>query len=142
MQIHIIQIRKVLGYDDMLPPTCDSLLQHIHRANYQAALWRQCLDAEMNIPSLHQQGWRLVDDELQIVWMTRPPAPDSILECINCGCKTGCNTQRCACKKSALQCTDVCTCVGCTNIEGDEQSDDEQELKEQEIGFDTDEELL
>ena len=36
--------------DDMLPPTCERLLQHIRRPNYQAAIWRQCLEAEMDIP--------------------------------------------------------------------------------------------
>lgn len=123
--------------DNMLPPTCDSLLQHIRRANYQTAIWRQSLDTEMSIPSPHQHGWRVVNGELEIVLMMHPPALDSILQCIHCGCKTGCNTQHCACKKSLLQCTDACTCLGCTNKDDDEQSDDEQELEE--VGFDTDE---
>ena len=35
---------------DLLPPTSDSLLQHVRRANYQAAIWLRCLDAEMGIP--------------------------------------------------------------------------------------------
>ena len=118
--------------DDQLPPTCDSLLQHICRANYQAAIWLQSLEAEMTIPPIDENGWRLYDGELHIVWMTTPPAPDSLLECINCGCKTGCKTQRCSCMKGVLQCTDVC----CTN------GKDSDELSEvvDDIGLDTDEE--
>jgi hypothetical protein len=122
--------------DDQLPPTCDSLLQHICHANYQAAIWLQSLDAEMTIPPIDENGWRLYDGELHIVWMTTPPAPDSLLECINCGCKTGCKTQRCSCMKGVLQCTDVCTCVGCTN---GKDSDELSEV-EDDIGLDTDEE--
>jgi hypothetical protein len=115
--------------DDQLPPTCDSLLQYIRRANYQAAIWLQSLDAEMAIPPIDENGWRLYDGELHIVWMTTPPAPDSLLECINCGCKIGCKTQRCSCMKVALQCTDVCTCVGCTNgKDSDELSEVEYDI--------------
>jgi hypothetical protein len=55
---------------------------------------------------------------------------------INCGCNTGCKTQRCLCMKGALQCTDVCTCVGCTN---GKDSDELSEV-EDDIGLDTDEE--
>jgi hypothetical protein len=107
MQIRVIQQGK--GCDDQLQPTCDSLLQHIRRANYQAAICLQSLDAEMAIPPIDENGWRLYDGELHIVWMTTPPAPDSLLGCINCGCKIGCKTQRCLCMKVALQ------CMGCTN---------------------------
>jgi hypothetical protein len=59
------------------------LLQHIRRANYQAAIWLQSLDAEMTIPPIDGNGWHLYDEELHIVWMTTPPAPDSLLECIS-----------------------------------------------------------
>ena len=113
--------------DDQLPPTCDSLLQHIYRANYQAVIWRRCLEAKMAIPAPTQHGWRIVDGQLQAVWMTRPPAPDAVLECVHCGCKTGCRNQRCSCIKANMRCTDICTCVGCTNAhdeEGDGTDDD------------------
>ena len=36
--------------DDVLPPTCDGLLKHIVRANYQTAVWSRCLTAHMNVP--------------------------------------------------------------------------------------------
>ena len=75
--------------DDALPPTCDSLAQHINRANIQAASWCECLSAEVNLPSPVGNGWTLKnDDELEITWMTRPPAPQSLIECVEWKCKT------------------------------------------------------
>ena len=45
--------------DDVLPPTCDSLIQHIYRANFQAASWYQCLSPEVDLPSPVGNGWTL-----------------------------------------------------------------------------------
>ena len=45
----------------------------------------------------------------------RPLAPDSLLDCINCKCKTGCQTQSCSCKKANLNCTELCSCCNCHN---------------------------
>ena len=64
-------------------------------------------------------GWRSHEGQLEIVWMTLPPARDSVLECVNCGCKTGCKTQRCSYIKAGLRCTDVYNCVGCANFDED-----------------------
>ena len=85
----------------------------------------------MDIPPVNENGWRVSDGELEIVWMTTPPAPDSLLECINCGCKTGCQK----CMKGALKCTDICTCVGCSNGRYSEEESEEEE----DIDLDTDE---
>ena len=41
----------------LLPPCRDALQKHILRANYQAAIWRQALEPNLNIPSPHRQGW-------------------------------------------------------------------------------------
>jgi hypothetical protein len=60
-------------------------------------------------------GWRLSDGQLEIVWMTRPSAPDSLREYVDCKCKTGCGTQRCSCLKAGLKCTECCRCANCQN---------------------------
>jgi hypothetical protein len=85
------------------------------RANYQTAVWNQSLLPQMNVPSPAGNGW-ILDGEYKIVWMTLPPAPDSLLEIVKCTCKTGCNTQRCSCLKAQLKCGDLCSCETCTNI--------------------------
>ena len=124
--------------DDVLPPTCDGLIQHINRANFQTASWCQCLNAEVDIPSPAGNGWTLTNDELEIVWMTRPPAPQSLLECVECKCKTGCTTMRCSCRKADLKCTDLCSCCGCQNNTAGEDQDDEEE--DDDVEEDNDEE--
>ena len=113
--------------DDLLPPTCDSLSKHIERANFQSAVWLQCLTAKQTIPSPINNGWTLNNGELEMVWMTRPPAPDALLDSINCKCKTECKTFRCSCKKANLACTDLCSCCDCQNSRK-EMADKDQDV--------------
>ena len=40
-----------------------------------------------------------------------PPAPEAILQLVQCGCsKERCSTNRCQCRKAGLNCTDLCNC--------------------------------
>ena len=71
--------------------------------------------------------------------MDLPPAPDGILENIECSCKKGCASNRCACVKANLSSTSLCKCLDCINgkenrdklsdseddSEGEEDSDNE-----------------
>ena len=34
---------------------------------------------------------------VEIQWMTRPAAPQALLDLVKCGCTSGCSTQRCRC---------------------------------------------
>ena len=71
-----------------LPPTQDALKMHIKRANYQAGVWRRAMEANPNIPSFHNQGWQIGDDnEVPTEWTTKPPAPVDVLKLISCSCK-------------------------------------------------------
>ena len=45
-----------------LPPTQDSAIQQLKRANYQA----------------HGHGWEVTGDNISFVWMTQPSGPDII----------------------------------------------------------------
>ena len=130
--------------DDVLPPTCDGLVQHINRANFQTASWCQCLNAEVAIPSPVGNGWTLTDAELEIVWMTRQPAPQSLLECVECKCKTGCTTMRCSCRKADLKCTDLCSCSDCQNTahEDQDKEEDDEEVEDNDMVRSDDEEQL
>lgn len=105
--------------DEVLPPTCDSLLRHIERVNYQAGVWCQSLLPQMTLPSPIGNGWQFSNGDIDIVWMTRPPAPDSLLDFVDCHCKTGCSSMRCSCRKANLVCTDLCSCVNCENTSGE-----------------------
>ena len=80
----------------------------------------------MNVPSPIGNGWKLADGEIEIEWMTRPPAPESLLQYTDCKCKTGCLTNRCSCKKALLKCTELCACA----VHGSDEDEEEQSNKE------------
>ena len=107
---------RYLRPEDMLPPTKDSLILHIKRANYQAAIHRLSLCQHINAPSPTDHGWEVVDDKLKMKWMTLPPTPDDVLHVLSCGCpKTSCETARCKCRAAGSICTDMCKCQNCHN---------------------------
>ena len=43
--------------------------------------------------------------------MTKPPAPDTLLELLVCNCKKGCKGN-CKCAREDLACTEACQCEG------------------------------
>jgi len=45
-----------------LLPCCDTLYQHTLRANYQAAIWRQCMEQNMNVPDPVEFRWHMIYD--------------------------------------------------------------------------------
>ena len=55
------------------------------------------------------------------------PAPLAFIELSICSCKTKCATNRCKCRKNALQCTDMCKCVDCENDNIHDASNNELE---------------
>lgn len=44
----------------LLPPCRDCLQMHIQRANYQAAVWRHCLEGQPGIPEPSKHRWKTV----------------------------------------------------------------------------------
>ena len=63
-----------------LPPCRDCLFLHAQRANFQAAIWRRCLEPKPNVPSPSEHGWTEEDGKLNILWMRSVPAPEVVLE--------------------------------------------------------------
>ncbi|KAJ8050300.1 hypothetical protein HOLleu_03446 [Holothuria leucospilota] len=117
-----------------MPPNQDALQKHILRANYQAAIHKACMEQYPEIPPPVNHGWKLVDNNLVIDWMDRPPAPDSILEFVQCGCKKSkCQQRNCSCVQNGLPCTDLCHCSNCENKFVSDEMEDE---------VDTDEEVI
>ena len=97
---------------DSIPPTSTSLLQHVKRSVYQAGwVWGQAERAQQDLPSPSDWGWKLSNDQWDILWTTLEPLSASCRELIKCGCKTGCNTGRCKCNKNSLACSALCSCV-------------------------------
>ena len=59
--------------------------------------------------------------------MTLQPAPDHLLKIIRCNCKANCDTKRCTCRKSGLDCSVACgECRGaCSNFSQSAIEDDD-----------------
>ncbi|KAL8587495.1 hypothetical protein ACOMHN_000901 [Nucella lapillus] len=74
-----------------LPPCQDCLWKYAQRANYQAGLWRHCLENDPQAPDPVGSGWTVEradgKDILAIDWMNVQPAPDAVLELLACSCR-------------------------------------------------------
>ena len=114
--------------EDTMPCTKDVILLHTKRASYQCHVWKSALQPVISPPSISEFGWEVNAEQVNIRWMTMPAAPDGILENVNCGCKSGCSTRRCACQKAELKCTGLCSCCDCTN--SSDQNTDENDLSD------------
>ena len=93
-----------------LPPYRDCLVKHAQRANYQAAIWRRCLEKDPKVPSPIGRGWKTV----KIDWMDGQPAP--------------------ACLVNGLMCTDMCKLKDCDNRPSDDdinQPDTDEDGKDE-----------
>ena len=124
--------------EESLPPNDDSLKLHIIRCNYQAFIWRHALSQNIEAPSFLENGWEDEDGNVKVKWLSGAPAPEALLVFVNCGCKTGCKSNRCSCQKAALPCTDLCKCDSCENKgkEENEESESDTDIE------DSDDDLL
>ena len=112
---------------NQLPPCRDCLHKHLLRANYQAAVWRRCLEAKPTIPSPDGHGWTVTSSStgysVTIDWMDGLPAPSAVLELLSCQCKKVCSSG-CPCVENQLKCTDMCRVKNCTNSYVDDDAED------------------
>lgn len=139
--------------ENVMPPNHDALYKHVQRANYQAAIFKRCMEQHPDIPSPVGNGWKMEDDNiLGIDWMDMEPAEQSILELTACSCKKSkckfgeANDQCCA--SLGLACTELCTCKQCVNTEqpepsaaADDNDDDDIQGTEPEDGGDVRDEI-
>ena len=101
-----------------LPPTSDAFEEHVHRAHYQAAVWRASMYAEPPTLDPSQYGWSR--ENVTNVLIPVPlsldvsPAPLDVLKMIRCGCTSArpCSTNRCSCSAAKLSCSMFCGCRG------------------------------
>lgn len=103
----------------LCPPTTDALKMHTLRVAYQAGqIWGRMLYIPTNvIPDPSKWGWQFIQQKWCPIWMTLPEIWEACRELDTCGCKKGCDTLRCICRKENLPCTLQCkSCKGeCTN---------------------------
>ena len=117
--------------NEELPPTSDSLHQHLERANFQCLVWRRALERKQDLPSPEGHGWTLLDDgRLQPLLMKKEPAPKGLLEIIACHCQTSCRRSSCSCRTIGLSCTEACSCMAedCHNVNTTQHKNDDDFL--------------
>ena len=95
----------------MIPPTSGALKQHILRAHIQARVWGQASIVQHEFLDPLQNGF-CKDANGDLVPHTTDdlPAPNAIIEMVNCHCKGNCSSQRCGCRSHNLACTELCLC--------------------------------
>ena len=96
-----------------LPPCRDCVEKHALRANYQAGIWRICLEQNPQVPSPVGRGWKIekegADNQLIVHWMDGQPAPQAVLDLLACNCPRECELPRCECMANGLICADCQT---------------------------------
>ncbi|XP_065671561.1 uncharacterized protein LOC136089469 [Hydra vulgaris] len=117
--------RKGKYGEEFMPPNNDALDNHINRANYVAYIWKRCLTQWINVMSPVGNGWQIINDQINILWLKNPPVSDVILDIVSCGCKSGCKTNQCSCHRGSLNCSELCKCTNCENkkMNSDENTD-------------------
>ena len=105
--------------EEMIPPD-DALLRHWQRSCWVVAVWKQATQNQITYPPLQGNGWKLDNNCLHIEWdsddnISKVRMRVALLK-KGCGCKTGCQTGRCKCKKNNNPCGPGCKCVGCCNM--------------------------
>lgn len=136
LRYEIFQSRNGDVSSGQLPPCKDALHQHTKRANYQAAIWRRCLENSPTIPEAADgHGWNVKSDgQIGIEWITGAPAPDMILSLMACKCVRVCKVGSCPCIDNGLPCTPACKLQDCNNM----RDEDEMEIVPDKDGSDSD----
>lgn len=80
--------KKKIPEPQKLPLTKDCLSLHLDRANFVVRVWKLSLEAHPLKLTLTAHGWTRNNQGLHIKWMSKKPAPDSLLECVSCNCKS------------------------------------------------------
>lgn len=112
------------GATQMMPPCHNSLIYHIQRANYVAAIWRNAHLPKISQPSPTDHGWIDKDGAYHIKWHSGEIAPPNILKTIFCACKKShCKDGRCSCAEAGLKCTELCCCADCENVASHQQDE-------------------
>ena len=125
MRHHLFIAKKGNVESSELPPCRDCLDLHVQHANYQACVWRRCLQSDPQVPSPVDAGWKLdEDDNLSITWLQSPPAPAAVLELLTCSCSRSCTLPSCTCLANSLNCTDMCKLKDCDNRKEEETDED------------------
>ena len=71
------------------------------------------MEAMQALPTPSGNGWEFQDGHLEVLLMSKDPAPKGLLELTVCKCKkSGCKrSDVCPCKANEMTCTEACLCM-------------------------------
>ncbi len=122
---------KQLAESNTLPPTLGALEEHIQRVRLQCREWCQAtMTQQQPFEPVYFGYYKDTGGQMLPITTNVLPAPQPIIEMVKCQCKTNCSTQRCSCRKSNLQCAELCswdteyTNNEDCNIENEDSDDD------------------
>jgi len=108
-----------IKYEEEMVPSVGALERHWKRSRYIMNTWKQCTQNVTTYQPLEEHGWKFKDGVLTFDWDS-----DEHMSLVRnrvalikkgCGCKTGCNTNRCKCRRYDVHCGPGCTCHNCAN---------------------------
>ena len=76
---------------------------------------KRAVVSKQNLLSFLNYSWEIVENNITPILTDNLLAPLVLIELSACGCKTGCKTNCCKCRKSGVTCTDMCNCAQCEN---------------------------
>ncbi|CAG9821995.1 unnamed protein product [Phaedon cochleariae] len=97
-----------------IPPSLEAFVQHMKRAAFQSGhIWGRALENSLP-PSPEGWGWKKEGDTWVPLWSELPEIWSACRALDKCGCKSGCDTKRCSCRRNILPCY-----LGCTSCKGE-----------------------
>ena len=102
-----------------LPPTENSLQQHILRAVYQLMIWRQANSVELDLPDPTQYGY--YHNEANTLCSKMMDQAPELLNDLVCDCTLSSCNANCTCLLHDQPCTAACSCEAQLPAEGDDE---------------------
>ena len=92
-----------------LPPTQSALHCAIQQTHYLSIVWENGVMPNPILPNPLEYDWYMQDQKFVPVMNSMPPAPESIIHLVKCGCRSSkCATKCCTCVAHNLKCIDLC----------------------------------
>ena len=109
-----------------LPPTREAFRQTVLRAHHTTLQWKFSHISSPVLPDPENFGWKWDDDNsiYEPIMTTLLPAPESVIDLSMCRCGTKCENLLCKCRTNGLNCSEMCLCIDCGNMDRDGDLDD------------------
>ena len=106
-------------FEEEMIPSAEALMRHWKRSCWVVSVWKQAATNNIIYPPLDTHGWKYDEGDL-VDWDSKENISNvkSRVALIKkeCGCRTGCTSARCKCKKNNCHCGPGCKCLGCHNL--------------------------